>query len=303
MKLLVIGGSGFLGRHVSDQARQSGHEVITASRTPRRGSHLRLDLAQDDAARIASLIAGCAPDAVVNCAGATTGPAEVMASINITGSYTLARAMIEAQRPARLIHLGSAAEYGSTDPCVPVTESAPPQPAGLYGATKLAATRLVELARSAGLPAVVLRVFNPVGARAPASCLPGAVAAGLQRAAATGGDLRLGPLGAVRDFVDARDIADAVLAAAGAATLPPPVINIGSGTGVPVRALVKELLAISGSSAVIREDAAGSPRSAGMSWQQADIGTARRELGWRPRCSLTDSLRSLWEEASGEDAR
>jgi NDP-hexose 4-ketoreductase len=303
MRLLVIGGSGFLGRHVTDRAREAGHEVITASRSPRPGSHLQLDLAAHDAAMIAGLIAGHAPDAVVNCAGATTGPAQVMAGANITGSYALARAMIEARLPARLVHLGSAAEYGRTDPGAPVAESVPPQPVGMYGATKLAATRLLELARSAGLPAVVLRVFNPVGARAPASCLPGAVAAGLRQAAATGCDVQLGSLDAVRDFVDARDVADAVLATAGAAALPPPVINIGSGTGVPARALVKELLAISGSSAVIREDAAGSQRSAATSWQQADISTARRELGWRPRRSLTDSLCDLWEATSDEDLR
>ena len=62
--------------------------------------------------------------------------------------------------------------------------------------------------------AVVLRVFNPVGPGAPEESLPGRVAAELRRALASGAEVRLGSLDAVRDFVDARDVADAVIAAA-----------------------------------------------------------------------------------------
>ena len=67
--------------------------------------------------------------------------------------------------------------------------------------------------------------------------------------------MRLGPLDAVRDFVDARDVADAVIAAAAAASLPHPVINVGSGTGVLARTLVRELVAISGYDGPVHEDA------------------------------------------------
>jgi NDP-hexose 4-ketoreductase len=49
----------------------------------------------------------------------------------------------------------------------------------------------------------------------------------------------------VRDFIDARDVADAVLAAAAAPSPPHAVINIGRGIGVPSRDLIKELLTVS----------------------------------------------------------
>src|SRR5206468_1837433 len=81
-------------------------------------------------------------------------------------------------------------------------------------ATKLAGTCLVRTARAAGLDAVVLRVFNAVGAGMPANTLPGRVAAQLRTALRGGGEVRLGSLDTVRDFVDIRDIADAALAAA-----------------------------------------------------------------------------------------
>ena len=186
MRLLILGASGFLGRHVWQQATVAGAEVITAGRgeRPESPAHRRLDLAAGEPARIAELVASVAPDVVANCAGATTGGPDLLAAVNVTGTYALVRAMLLAGTPARLVHLGSAAEYGRVEPGVAVAESAPGRPVAAYGATKLAGTRLVELARAAGLDAVVLRVFNPVGAGAPGNSLAGRVAAELRRALA-----------------------------------------------------------------------------------------------------------------------
>jgi NDP-hexose 4-ketoreductase len=302
MRLLILGASGFLGGHVWRQATAAGAEVVTAGRAglPGSAAHRRLDLAGDDPPRIAEVIASVAPDAIANCAGLTVGGPDVLAAANVTGTYTLVRAMLLAETPARLVHLGSAAEYGGAEPGVPLSESAPPRPGAPYGATKLAGTRLVELGRAAGLDAVVLRVFNPVGAGAPESGLPGRVAVQLRRALAGGNGVRLGPLDAVRDFVDARDVADAVLAAA-AAPSPHAVLNIGSGTGVPARTLVKELIAVTGYDGPVHEDSAGSARSGDLDWQQADIGLARLDLDWQPRRDLAASLADLWE-ATGAPA-
>ena len=194
------------------------------------------------------------------------------------------------------MHLGSAAEYGLTEPGVPVDESAIPQPVGEYGATKLAGTRLVQRARAAGLDAVVLRVFNPVGPGAPEQSLPGRVMSEVRKALTDGTEVRLGPLEAARDFIDARDVADAVMAAATAPTLAQPVLNVGSGVGTPARTLVKLLVSISGYTGEVQEDLPGSTRSPGVLWQQADIAAATRQLAWRPRRDLATSLADWWEE-------
>ena len=296
MRVLVIGAGGFLGAHVCRGARAAGLDVVTAGRSPLPGSprHRLADLAAGGPAAIGALLAEVAPDAVVNCAGAISGPAAALVAGNIDGTYALVTAMLRG-RPARLVHLGSAAEYGGARPGVPVTEQAVTRPAGMYGVTKLAGTRLVGTAAAAGLDAVVLRVFNPVGPGAPAASLPGRVAAELRRALADGTDVRLGPLDAVRDYVDARDVADAVLAAMTAGALPHPVLNVGSGRAVPVRAMVSVLVAASGCPAAVHEDAPGQPRSADIGWQQADISRARGDLGWRPRRDLATSLADLWE--------
>jgi nucleoside-diphosphate-sugar epimerase len=305
MRLLIIGASGFLGGHVRRQAIAAGLPVATAGRSVRPGSpsHHRLDLSRDDPAAIAAVIASVSPDAIVNCAGATAGDPDVLAAANITAIYALVTAMLQARTPARLVHLGSAAEYGHTEPGVPVAESAPLRPAGPYGLTKLAGTRLVELARTAGLDALVLRVFNAVGAGAPENGLAGRAARLLRQAQASGTGVQLGSLDPVRDFIDARDVADAVLATVAAPRLPHPVLNIGSGIGLPARALVKELLAVSGCSAAVHEDAPGSARSGSLPGQQADITRARRDLGWQPIRDLTAAVSDLWEASRGPTRR
>jgi NDP-hexose 4-ketoreductase len=73
------------------------------------------------------------------------------------------------------------------------------------------------------------------------------------------------------------------------------VVNIGSGTGVPARTLVKELIAVTGYAGPVREDSAGSARSGDLDWQQADIARAGLDLDWRPRYDLAASLADLWE--------
>jgi nucleoside-diphosphate-sugar epimerase len=311
MRILIIGASSFLGGHLLRAASAAGHTVLTSGRSG--DWSLRLDLVADPPERVASLIAAAAPDVVVNCAGATSGGADALAAANITGVHTLVTALLagvrtgagdqagdgaqagEGARP-RLVHIASAAEYGPSADGLPVTEETVPRPVGLYGATKLGGTRLVQLARTAGLDAVALRVFNVVGAGSPEDTLPGAAAAQL-RQLPPGGSLKLGPLEAVRDFVDARDVADAVLAAAAAPTLPHAIVNVGSGVGVQAKVLVEHLLAVTGLAVTVHEDAPGSARSAGLGGQQADISRAALDFGWRPRRDLADSALDLWKGA------
>jgi nucleoside-diphosphate-sugar epimerase len=294
MRLLLVGASGFIGRHV--RARAAGFQVVTVSRSPGMGD-LCLDLAAAAPAEVAELIGKEAPDAVVNCGGVTRGDPAEMVSGNVVAVANLVAALASA--PVRLIHLGSAAEYGHVPAGNPVTESTDPRPVGPYGITKLAGTEIVRAARS---NAVVLRVFNPIGPGMPASTLAGRVAAGLRGGMGgdVGGDdgeVRVGSLAAHRDFVDVRDVADAVLAAAGCPGPLPPVLNVGSGRATPLREVVTCLTEIAGPGRrVVEEATGGSARSAEVSWQQADIGAIGRALGWAPATALTTSLRDLWED-------
>ncbi|MBT2385489.1 NAD(P)-dependent oxidoreductase, partial [Streptomyces sp. ISL-11] len=176
MRILVLGTTGFLGRHAVESLRAlPGARVLDGGRAP--GAALPVDLATADPARLAAALREAAPHTVVNCAGAVGGSAVALTGANARGPAVLCEALREAAPRTRLIHLGSAAEYGPTDR--PLTETDPTRPVGLYGATKLAGTLAVT---GSGLDAVVLRVFNPVGPGAPRASLPGRLAAELRRA-------------------------------------------------------------------------------------------------------------------------
>ena len=107
--------------------------------------------------------------------------------------------------------------------------------------------------------------------------------------------MRLGGLSAVRDFVDANDVARAVLAAATGPMPEEPLLNVGSGQAVSARELVHTLLEVAGLNPAVQESEPGSPRSNDVAWQQADIRAVRAALSWRPRTSLRSSLDCLWK--------
>ncbi|MFF5160723.1 NAD-dependent epimerase/dehydratase family protein [Streptomyces sp. NPDC000348] len=300
MRILVLGHTGYLGTHVAGRlAALSGARVLGGGRSA--AADVPVDLASDSVGRLAEELASAAPDAVVNCAGATGGDPVTLAEVNARGPAVLCEALARARPAARLVHLGSAAEYGPGTDRVPVPESAAARPVTVYGATKLAGTVTVS---ASGLDAVVLRVGNPVGTGAPASGLPGRVAA-LLRETGTGPDavLRLGDLSAYRDFVDVRDVARAVVRAVTAPGPLPPVLNVGGGEAVPVRDLVHRLADIAGFRGRVEEQGAGSTRSERVSWQCSDISAAAEVLGWRPTYSLDRSLAALWSggDRSGGD--
>jgi nucleoside-diphosphate-sugar epimerase len=297
MRILVLGHTGYLGAHVVERLRAlPGALVLGGGRSP--AAEFPVDLASVRPERLAKTLASAAPDIVINCAGATGGDAVTLAEVNARGPAALCAALYEAAPAARLVHLGSAAEYGPGTPDTRVPESAATRPVGPYGATKLAGTVAVT---ASGLDAVVLRVGNPVGPGAPATGLPGRIT-GMLHAAGPDPEavLRLGDLSAHRDFVDVRDVARAVALAATAPGPLPRVLNIGGGRAVPVRDLVRGLADKAGFRGRIEENATVSTRSGDVSWQCSDITAARQALGWRPAHTLDDALAALWEGGGGD---
>jgi nucleoside-diphosphate-sugar epimerase len=283
MRCLVLGAAGFLGGHV--RARLDADPDVTVVAAGRS----RADLVSGD---LDELLRAAAPDVVVNCAGVTGGDEAAMARGNVVAVANLLAALDRGPRPVRLVHLGSAAEYGSVPPGRAVAETDPARPVSAYGMSKLAATELVLAARRRGRTATVLRVFNPMGPGTPESLLPGRLVAGLRRAASSGERARVGSLDGHRDFVDARDVAAAIRAAAVADRPLPGVLNIGSGRATALRDLAAMAAGAMGVEPPL-EDAAGSARSPSVSWQQADITAATATLGWRPFYAPADSIRDM----------
>ncbi|MFI9081891.1 NAD-dependent epimerase/dehydratase family protein [Streptomyces sioyaensis] len=288
--VLVLGASGFMGGHVCRAFAEAGWRVAGVARTTRGMTtpyevH-ELDLLRADTARIAALIRHHHADVVVNAAGAVWGVTTAEMDL---GNRALVRRLVAA-KPPRLIQLGSVHEYGPV-PRTAITESTPTVPVTPYGRSKLAGARTLLESGTEGL---VLRVSNVAGPGTSPVSLLGMVAAHL--AAGSTEPLRLAPLLAHRDFVDVRDVAEAVVAAA-ASEATGRVVNIGGGTATSVRDLVDRLIAAAGHVARIVEAPAAGGRPPEAEWQCMDITLAHTLLGWQPRRDLDESLRDLLSSA------
>ncbi|MEU4120054.1 NAD-dependent epimerase/dehydratase family protein [Kitasatospora sp. NPDC028055] len=333
MRVLLLGADGFIGRRVTDRLLMDQELQVTVLGR-RDSADIRFDLTTGSPGALARFLDAVAPQVVINCAGATYGSSRTLIRSNTLAVATVCEAIRRSREPARLVHVGSAAEYGPVPGGVPVSEQAEPRPVGPYGVSKLAGT---ELVLASGLDAAVLRVFDVVGPGAPTASLFGRLAEGLRRALERDeNQVRMPDLSGYRDFVDVRDVARAIQAAAVSAATG--VINVGSGHAVRARDAAQLLVRASGFEGSIVEEnrqvllpaqAAGpvgdhlpghghhSPgpylpghRAEGqrpegrpapgepVPWRQADVRTARDRLGWRTQVPLEESLGDVWLETA-----
>ncbi|MGW4024951.1 NAD-dependent epimerase/dehydratase family protein [Streptomyces sp. NPDC005009] len=248
MRVLLIGANGYIGRFVADRLLADPAVQLTALG---RGddADVRFDLATGSPGALTRFLDAVHPGVVVNCAGTTRGGARELTRHNTVAVATVCEALRRSGCGARLVQIGCGSEYGPSQPGSSTAEDAVPRPGGPYGVSKLAAT---ELVLGSGLDAVVLRVFSPVGPGTPAGSPLGRLAEAMRRAMQSGdSELKLGGLGAQRDFVDVRDVARAVHAASLSAAQG--VINIGSGRAVRLRDAAGILARVAGYGGALNE--------------------------------------------------
>jgi len=148
-RLLITGGSGYLGRHLARRAAGDwrGAWAYTTHSCDPLGLPQGVALDVRDGAAVARLVAAFAPDAIIHTAGSNTTPD--MTAVIVAGTRHVVAAAAVAG--ARLIHLSSDAIFDGT--AAPYDETARPAPLHDYGRAKAAAEALV-----AGYPnAVIVR--------------------------------------------------------------------------------------------------------------------------------------------------
>jgi nucleoside-diphosphate-sugar epimerase len=301
---MVVGGGGYLGSHICAAFAEAGHDVVAVSRHGREElpgvRSVTADLARCDPGEVVDLFRAERPDVVVNAAGAVW---DVSDREMVLSNVRLVRRLVAALTPVpwrpHLIHLGSLYEYGPTEPGRPLTEQSATRPSTQYGRTKLRASSMVLDAAAAGrIDAAVLRLSNVIGSNVPRSSLPGLVVGQLRDAARRGGTatVRVTSPRTFRAFVDVRDVAEAVLAAADKRVTE--LVNIGGKECVAVLRLIELLIEVSGVPTTLEIVAPTEPesqRGPASGRQPIDLGMAREVLAWSPRRDLVESLRTIWE--------
>jgi nucleoside-diphosphate-sugar epimerase len=230
----MVLGYGLIGGAV---ARQLSASAVVDVRSPRTDPNL---FARDRRAGLEFVghLRRHGIEVVVNCAGRLAGSPTELDDANHRWPAWLSAVL--STTDVRLVHLGSASEYGDPGSAEPIPEIAPADPQGVYGETKWAGSRAVLDATGHGLRAVVARVFNLVAADIATTSPLDQMRRSVTALPPEGGDVALWWPDTIRDLIALDDAADAVAALALVAD-PPAIVNVCTGTGITFAEITRAL--------------------------------------------------------------
>ena len=311
MKVLVIGGAGYIGSHVALELMEAGHEVVvydnlssgTMDNVFKGERFIQGDIM--DAGMLTKTLAegydGVIHLAAFKAAGESMTAPEKYASNNLSGTINILNAM-GAAGTRRIVFSSSAAVYGEPE-YLPVDEKHPTRPENFYGFTKLEVERfLVWYEKLKGIRYSALRYFNAAGydmdgrvrsrERNPANLLPVIMetAAGIRAELRVFGDDYPTKDGTgVRDYVHVNDLAVAHVAALErmAKTDESLIVNLGSDEGLSVMEIVEAARRITGKPIPLKIEGR---RPGDPARLVASSSLAAEKLGWKARRSDVDSL-------------
>jgi len=320
MRVLVVGGAGYIGSHMVKELSRSGHDVVvldnlTTGLRPlaRYGELIVGDLG--DTALLERLFReyefkGVMHFAASSLVGESVSDPSKYYRNNVASTITLLDAMVR-NGVKHFIFSSTAATFG--EPVyTPIDEAHPQAPINPYGASKLMVERILkDYADAYGLNSVSLRYFNACGAdpegelgecHDPETHLIPLVlqAASGRRKSITvfGRDYPTEDGTCIRDYIHIEDLCSAHALALEALVSGEKngaiAYNLGNGSGYSVQAVIDAALQVvskTGHSLVVEE---GQRRPGDSAVLVADAGRARAELGWRPKYA---DLRTIIEHA------
>lgn len=315
MRVLVVGGAGYIGSHAARCLTQAGHDVwsfddLSCGHRQAVPAGRLIEGSLADTALLKHTLERQAIDAVMHFAAFASVPDSVRdpASYyhnNVVGSLNLLEAM-RAAGVRRIVFSSTCAVYGVPEQS-PITEETPKNPINPYGFTKLVVERaLADYASAYGFGFAALRYFNAAGAaddatlgedhKPEAHLIPSALQVALgqrEHMIIYGTDYPTPDGTCIRDYIHVEDLADAHLRAL-LATAPGRgmIYNIGTGAGASVREVLDAARRVTGHAipAVERDRRPGDPPIL-----VASPTALKRDLGWVPKHTAIESIvRSAW---------
>lgn len=316
MRVMVTGGTGYIGSHVVQQLKKDGHFVLVydslefgSRKSVRDTPIIEGNIANEEF--LAQVFSTHAIEAVVHMAaykavGESVAQPYRYFKNNVAGTLSLLETM-HRSGVKYLVFSSSAAVYGTPE-IIPVSEKNVVHPESPYGETKHMVERLLYwYDQCHGLRSVSLRYFNAAGASLDASIgedwtysqnlIPWVMKAALGKIPALqifGNDYPTPDGTAIRDYIHVLDLADAHVKALHFLQKEQrsEIFNLGVGKGTSVQEIFEAAQRISGVQIPVEYVArrAGDPAAV---W--ADNSKAKQLLGWQPQYTLEDILRTAWQ--------
>jgi UDP-glucose 4-epimerase len=308
VRVLVVGGAGYIGSVTVDQIVEAGHDITVidslvsghAGAVNEDAEFVNADI-RDEAA-LTRLFASHNFHAVINYGGyiqageSVKQPGRYFAN-NIGGTITLLNAMVT-YNVQRFVFSSSAAVYGEPDE-VPIREDAAIRPVNPYGESKATVERLLPWYENAfEMRYVALRYFNAAGAsrlrgedhRPETHLIPIVldVAEGKREIVPLFGTDYPTPDGTcVRDYIHVSDLAAAHLLALDRTEKASGIYNLGNGKGFSNREVIQAARRVTGDEIPVSEE----PRRPGdPAVLVASREKAEHELGWKIEYTDLDSI-------------
>jgi GDP-4-dehydro-6-deoxy-D-mannose reductase len=296
-RLLLIGGTGFVGSHIAAAAESGGFDVVRCSPSGK-AADLALDLLDRDS--IGRALAAARPEWVCNMGGSASvsrswrEPTAAF-ELNVVGVVNLLVAAANTGADPFLLCVSSGEVYGQVDEAVlPLVETDDRLPVSPYGSSKASMEVVCEqFARSDRLRIAVLRPFNQIGPGQAEAFVASGIARQIAAAEAAGHadiELVVGNVGVRRDFMDVRDAARAYLDVVRGEIAG--TYNLCSGRAVSIRELIDEMVAHTELHVSVRSD----PRLVREGEAPVSFGSAallRGATGWEASIPLGQTLRDL----------
>jgi UDP-glucose 4-epimerase len=288
--VLVTGGAGFIGRHLVERLVARGDTVTVVDLHP--GSDLAgVERHLGDCTLAADLLARGSFDLLFHLGAPAYVPPSVDDPIadlraNVEQTLYLLQALRAHARPARMIHVSSAAIYGQP-PVDALREDMPPAPVSPYGIDKFAAEEHVRVAAALhGLEAAILRYFPVYGPGQRKQVVYDLIMKMLDD------PTRIEVFGdgsERRDFIYVDDVVEATLLVAEKAPARGEAYNVGTGTEITIADVVAEVGRALGLDP--RIDWTGDVRPGDSTAMVADISRISA-LGFAPSVSFPDGVKN-----------
>lgn len=307
-KYFITGFSGFVSRHFMDYLDNHEIEAIILGADVTRPDFLyenyknvvctfrELDLLnQND---ILKMLQEFRPDYILHLASyssvAYSWKQPIVSFRNNTNIFlNLLQSVYELGLSCRILSVGSSEEYGNVSPeDLPLTEDHPLNPISPYAAARVSQELLSKVyADGYGLDIVITRSFNHIGPYQKDTFAIPAFANQLLESKRKGldqGDVIVGDVSIIRDFIDVRDVVAAYYALFERG-LKGQVYNICSGQGVALKTVIERMgILLNININIIKNTSLMRPND-----NQAIIGSNQKiatQLGWKPFISLEQSL-------------